>query len=494
MGFDLDFDQRRALGYQLIDLLNDYYASLPTRAVQPPPVGSPPDAAPRPLPERGGDPALIMKDLAVALIDQGFHTPSANYFGLQNPTPTYMSVLAEALAAALNPQLASLVHSRAAADIERETVHWIGARVGWPGAFDGTFTSGGSEANFTALALALATHFPDCVEQGVAALDARPVLYTSAEAHHSVDKATSLLGLGRQALRRIPVTPAIQMDAALLEARILADRAQGFTPFCIIATAGTTSSGAVDDIAGLADVARRFGLWFHVDGAYGGALVLSDRHRDLIKGIEHADSITMDPHKWLATSMSAGMVLTSHPDALRKVFATINPFMPKARDYQRIDNFDLGLQWSRRMNSLKLWLTLRTHGREAYEELIDRQISLARRFAQWLEGSGAFELAAPQMLPGVIYRVRLPGASEDAVRAANEAVVARVNAGGERWISTAIVNGRSVIRTLVISYLSQTRHLEDLQSALLEATAEIGNGAVRDKVSLSAESPAAMIT
>lgn len=484
MGFDLDFERRRALGYQLIDRLNDYYASLPKRPVQPPLTGpaaatSSSETSFQPLPESGADPSLALEEAAAALIDRGFHTPSGNYFGLQNPTPTYMSILAEALVAAVNPQLASLVHSEAAARIERETLAWIGGRVGWPGAFDGTFTSGGSEANFTALALALAARFPKTVEDGLPALRARPVLYASAEAHHSIDKAVSLLGLGRKALRRIPVTPEIEMDVEVLEQQIRADRAAGLEPFCLVATAGTTSSGAIDDIAALAEIARREHLWYHVDGAYGGALILSDRHRELIRGVERADSLTMDPHKWLATSMSAGMVLTSHPEKLRQVFATINPFMPKSGDRRRIDPFDLGLQWSRRMNSLKLWLTLKSHGRLAYEDLIDRQISLARRFADWIEASGTFELAAQGKLAGVIYRLHLPGAAEETVRAANEKLVARVNSSGERWISTATVNGRSVIRTLFISYLSGEAQVAKLQAALLDAAAEIGNDAGR---------------
>ncbi len=166
-----------------------------------------------------------------------------------NPTPTYMAVLAEALVAALNPQLASLARSQLAARIERETVRWIGERVGWDKPFDGTFTSGGNEANFSAIAMALAMRFPQSVEDGLASCAAKPVLYTSAEAHHSLDKSAGLLGLGRKALRRIPVNAAAQMDAAQLEAQITQDKAkQALAPFCVVATAGTTNSGAIDDL------------------------------------------------------------------------------------------------------------------------------------------------------------------------------------------------------------------------------------------------------
>jgi aromatic-L-amino-acid/L-tryptophan decarboxylase len=475
MVFDLNFEQRKQLGYKLIDRINEYFSSLSDRPVQPKLDGSSRRRSEiQAMPEIGEDPGSVLEEVFNFLIDDAFHAASANYFGLQNPTPTYMSVLAEALVAALNPQLASLVHAWNGSKIEHETVQWIGSRVGWDGPFEGTFTSGGSEANFTALAIALAGLFPSVVEQGLAAIDGRPVFYTTAEAHHSFDKAAGLLGLGRDSMRRIPVTRHLQMDVDALVARIEHDISTGFTPFCVVATAGTTSSGAVDDIARLADVSRRYGLWFHVDGAYGGALILSDKHRYILQGIEQADSLTIDPHKWLATSMSAGMILTRHRDALWRVFAANNPFMPATGKDGLSDNFNVGLQWSRRLNSLKLWMTLRVHGRQAYEALIDRQMVLAQEFAGWITGSPQFELLVDPVLPSLNFRVCLPpGSAEADIKAANEAVVDAVIGDGRFWISTATVAGNSAIRMLVISYLSEARHLDELRRALVEAAEPI---------------------
>ena len=475
LGFELDFEKRQEVGYRLIDRLNDYYESLPDRPVQLSEEArqSLPDREEAaPFPEVGKDPLAVLEETLVELVDKGFHTPSANYLGLQNPTPTYMSVIAEAIVAATNPQLASLVHAKRAWAMEQEAVRWIGERMGWDGPFDGAFTSGGSEANFTALALALTHHFPSVVEEGLPSINAIPVYYCTSEAHHSIDKAANLVGIGRKALRRIPVTPSIQLDTERLEAEIIKDKANGFTPFCAIATAGTTSSGSIDDIEAIADVCQRHDLWFHVDGAYGASAVLSDNNRHLVQGIERADSVTIDPHKWLATSMSAGMILTSHPNAIRSVFAITNPFMPEAHSRVMDDGFNRGLQWSRRMNSLKLWMTIKAHGRQGYEALIDNQLALASSFAHWIEQSDLFELAAPQMTPCVIFRVRMPtGTPEDEVRAANEALVRDVTQDGQQWISCAVVNGRSVIRTLVISYLTRERHLEALQERLMSARA-----------------------
>ena len=486
MGFDFDRETRRRLGYKLIDAINDYFSSLPERAVQLPleerSFGQLSDR----MPDLGESAEQVLCDVCQELIDKGFHVPSANYFGLMNPTPTYMAVLAEALVAALNPQLATLARSQLASKIESESVRWIGERI-WGAAgtadpsptksarddtskgvsFDGTFTSGGNEANFSALALALATHFPESVEEGVAAIGAKPVLYASAESHHSLDKSAGLLGLGRKALRRVAVNPRAQMDVAKLEEAVARDRASGHRPFCVVATAGTTNSGAIDDLEALAALCRREKLWLHVDGAYGAAAIFSDQHRDLVRGLEQADSVTIDPHKWLAMPFAAGVVLTSHPESLQTAFAVATPYMPRVAGAQLVDNFKVSAQWSRRMNSLKFWLTLRVHGRLAYEELIGRQLKLAEGFAGWVRRSDDYELAMEPQLPILNFRVK--GASEEEVAAANATVVDAVTRDGRQWISLTRVNGRSVIRMMVISYLTGEGQLRELEVALARA-------------------------
>ncbi|HWZ44894.1 MAG TPA: aminotransferase class I/II-fold pyridoxal phosphate-dependent enzyme [Candidatus Saccharimonadales bacterium] len=469
MSFAFDSPTRRSLGYRLIDRIDEYFSGLPGRRVQLPLEQRPFDDLTHQLPEFGQDAATFLDHITTELIDQGFHVPSANYFGLMNPTPAYMAVLAEALVAALNPQLASLARSQLASKIEREAVRWIGERVGWPGRFDGTFTSGGAEANFSAMALALASRFPAVVEDGIAAIGARPVLYASAEAHHSIDKSAGLLGLGRKAVRRIAIDKTFRMDLQKLEAQIERDHAAGDSPFCLVATAGTTNSGAIDDLQALSAICRKHGLWLHVDGAYGAAVVFSNRHRDLVKGIELADSVTIDPHKWLAMPFACGVVLTSHPETLEQAFAIGTPYMPKAQGSQMLDNFKVSAQWSRRLNSLKFWLTLQVHGRQAYEELVHNQLELAGSFTQWIINSEIFELAVSGVLPIVNFRLKQPAISAEARHAAHEAIVQEVTRDGRRWISTTVVNGQSVIRMMVISYLTGHRQIEDLIVALTAA-------------------------
>jgi glutamate/tyrosine decarboxylase-like PLP-dependent enzyme len=466
MRFDFDSDTRRKLGYRLIDQVDQYFASLPDRPVQLPAEQRTYGELNNPLPEVGEDPLRVMDEVFGEMVGKGFHVPSANYFGLMNPTPTYIGFLAEALVAALNPQLATLARSQLASKIELETVRWMAERVGWKSDFGGTFTSGGNEANFSGLALALAAHFPDAVEEGVASIDGRPVVYASTEAHHSLDKSAGLLGIGRRALHRTPVDDRLRLDPVKLERAIQEDRAAGRLPFCVVATAGTTNSGIVDDLVAIADVCRRHQLWLHIDGAYGASVVFSDKHRHLVRGIEFADSITVDPHKWLAVPFAAGVILTRHAKVLEQAFSITSPYMPKAAGARLPDNARISTQWTRRMNSLKLWLTLRVHGRQAYEQHIDRQLELARNFATWIESSQEFELAAPPALTIVNFRVKAAGRSADEIAAVHADIVESVTRDGQLWISDTVVNSGSVLRMMVISYLTEERHLKSLESAL----------------------------
>jgi aromatic-L-amino-acid/L-tryptophan decarboxylase len=486
MGFDLDSDQRRQLGYQLIDRIDEYFSSLKDRPVQPGAAQRSFVLEPTNLPEVGQEAAAVLDDICSQMIDQGFHVPSANYFGLINPTPTYMAVLAEALVAALNPQLASLARSQFASRIEQQTLGWIAERVGWQrNQFGGTFTSGGTEANLSALAIALTRRYPQAADNGLVGLGKQPVVYASSEAHHSLEKSLGLLGLGRKALRRIPVNDAAEIDLLALEQAIEADRSAGFEPLAIVGTAGTTSSGAVDSLPALAAMARQQNLWFHVDGAFGAAVVFSNQHRGLVEGIELADSITIDPHKWLAMPFAAGVLLTRHPDLLEPTFGLDTSYLPRTPNSSLPDNFRVSAQWSRRMNSLKLWLTLRVHGRQSYEDLIGSQLRLARYMESRVLETGAFDLATPRRLTILNFRAKAArdlALPEEEIARLHHAIAAEITQDGQQWISTTRVRGRSVLRMMVISYLTEERHIDALANRLRRASKTVlerSFGAVR---------------
>jgi aromatic-L-amino-acid/L-tryptophan decarboxylase len=466
MRFNFDSASRRKLGYRLIDHVDEYFASLPERTVQLPADQRTFGVLDDLLPETEEDPISVLDNVCREMIDRGFHVPAENYFGLMNPTPTYMGFLAEALVAAINPQLATLARSQLASKIELETVRWMAERVGWSTDFGGTFTSGGNEANFSGLALALAAKFPSAIEEGVDAIGGQPVVYASTESHHSLDKSAGLLGIGRKSLRRIPVNDRLQMDPAQLEDANEEDQRSGRRPFCAVATAGTTHSGIVDDLVKIADVCRRHKLWLHVDGAYGAAAVFSDKHRDLVRGIELADSITVDPHKWLGVPFAAGLILTRHRRSSKRLFSVASPYMPNAAGARLPDNTRISTQWTRRMNSLKLWLTLRVHCRKAYEDHIDRQLQLPGSFVAGLKASESFELAVPPMLTIVNFRLKSSGLDSEQIMALHGQIAEEVTRDGHRWISDTIVNGASVLRMMIISYLTEERHLHDLEIAL----------------------------
>lgn len=487
MGFDLDASQRKQLGYHLIDRINDYFSSLGERPVQQPIEQRSFPSLEDSLPEFGEDALQALDAVCSDLIDKGFHVPSANYLGLMNPTPTYMAVLAEALVAALNPQVASVSRSQLASRIEAEAVRWIAERVGWHGSsYGGTFTTGGNEANLSALALAVTRRFPQAPDNGVVGLGARPLVYASSESHHSLDKSLGLLGLGRKALRRIPATSRAEIDMDALRSAIEADRAAGHEPFAVVGTAGTTSSGAIDPLVALAELCSKDGLWFHVDGAYGAAAVFSDKHHSLVAGIELADSITLDPHKWLAMPFAAGVMLTRHPELMEPTFSLDTSYLPRSQDSSLPDNFRISAQWSRRMNALKFWLTLRVHGRRAYEDLIDSQLSLAGYLESGVLSTGAFELAVPRKLTILNFRAKAASdlhLNDEETANLHRAIVRELTADGQQWISTTRVSGHSVLRMMVISYLTEKRHVdalvERLQLAAKKAVDAMTAGAVR---------------
>lgn len=404
-------------------------------------------------------------------VRDGFHLASANYFGLPNPTPTYISVLAEAFVACMNPQLASANRSRLASSIEKETLSWFSERLGWGKHAGGTFTTGGSEGNFSALAMALNRRFPHSGDTGLSAVANRATFYASTEAHYSLDKAAAVLGIGRQSLRRISVDRNSRIDCDSLDRAIRLDLESNKEPFCIVGTLGTTGSGSIDDLKSLAAICQRYNLWFHVDAAYGGALLLSDRFAQLMDGVELGDSIVIDPHKWLAMPFASSIFLTKHPDGLERTFGVAAPYLQSA--HAQPDNYQVSFQWSRRMNSLKLWLTLRIHGRRAYEDMFAKQFELAARLSAAIDRSDVFTLLIPPQLPILTARIKLPGGTEAEIAASHQELVKAIVEAGRTWITHTEVDGKSALRIMVISYLSDACHVDSLFAEMEDAAHRI---------------------
>lgn len=310
------------------------------------------------------------------------------YFGLFNPSVTLASVIGDALVAMYNPQLASWRTSPAANEIERHTLAWLAAKFGFPADAIASFTSGGTEANLSAVVVALTRAFPEYGEHGLQNIAGTPTIYVTGEAHQGFLKISHITGLGRRALRTVATDHQQKMDLGDLARRVAEDRKAGLKPFMVVGTGGTTGTGAIDPLADLAAFCRLEGLWFHVDAAWGGAAVLSPRLRRHLAGIENADSITCDAHKWFSVPMGAGMFFCRHPDAVGEAFRAETSFMPSKMDGATIDPYTTSVQWSRRFIGLKLFLALAQHGESGYAGMIEHQTRMGGVLRELLSCTG----------------------------------------------------------------------------------------------------------
>jgi len=406
--------------------------------------------------------------IASELVQGQVHTSHPQYFGLFNPAPTTMSIAADALVAALNPQLAAWSHSPLAVEIERHLVRSIAARFGFAlDQADGVLTSGGAEANQTALLAALAYRWPTVAADGLRSLSEVPVFYVSSEGHHSFLKAARTVGLGANALRQASVEEDLRIAVRTLRATIRRDRDGGYAPFLLVATAGTTGAGVVDALPELARVAQEEGLWFHVDAAWGGAAAFVPELRAVLDGIELADSITFDPHKWLSVSMGAGMFLTRYPDLLGRLFAIQTSYMPKEGNRLAItDPFAHSLQWSRRFIGLKLFLSLAVAGWDGYAAVIGHQAQMGDLLRKRL-AEEHWNIVNSTPLPLICF---CDPKTEDEDGACQR-IADRVVASGEAWLSTVQLrpDKRPALRACITNYRTEPRHIEALVAALNRA-------------------------
>jgi glutamate/tyrosine decarboxylase-like PLP-dependent enzyme len=392
------------------------------------------------------------------------HTPHPCYFGLFNPAPSFMGILADCVTAALNPQLAAWSHSPLAVETERHIVSAFAGKFGFAEEqADGCLTSGGAEANLTGLLCALAKRWPEVLDSGVQGILGKPLFYASAESHHSFLKAARTAGLGRDALRIVPVGDDLRMDVGILQTMIQQDRERGYEPFLAIGTAGTTSAGVVDPLVDIGKIAHANHLWFHADAAWGGAAVLCPALRQALAGIETADSITFDPHKLLSIPMGAGMFLTRHPEALNKIFSVSTAYMPKEGERLTVaDPYVHSLQWSRRFIGLKLFLTLATTGWDGYAQVIQHQSDMGALLRDRLTASG-WRLVNSTRLPVVCFT----SAGEEWDMRMHQRVSDAVVASGRAWISTILLDGKtSALRACITNFRTGPEHIQALVEVL----------------------------
>jgi aromatic-L-amino-acid/L-tryptophan decarboxylase len=395
-----------------------------------------------------------------------FH--SRRYFGLFDPAPAAMGVVGEALAAAFNPQLAAWLASPFAIEAERTVIRAFGQRFGFdPDATDGTFTTGGAEANHTALLTALTRAFPQVAEQGLQALKGQPVLYLSEEGHPSLLKSARAAGLGEAAVQRIPVDDCLRLNVEDLRAAIARDRAEGYLPFLVVATAGTTSAGVIDPLQAVAEVAAAEDLWFHVDAAWGGGAALVPELRPLLAGVERAHSITFDPHKLLSVPIGAGLYLTRNTEILNATFHISASYVPGTDEF--VNPYTHSMQWSRRFIGLKVLLTLAVAGWKGYESVLRHQVAMGDLLRDRLQAM-RWLIVNETALPLVCFT--------DEQGADPNAIVDAVNASGRaRIFSTTIAPERHVIRAAITNHQTEATDIEALLTALNDARTAVGTAA-----------------
>lgn len=452
--------------------IEDYITGLRTLPVS---SSSPPEAVRHDVESRFDFAAPIaLPDLTRQVSDllrrHAVHVTHPRYFGLFNPSVSEAAIVADTLVALYNPQLAAWSHAPAANEIERLTLRHLSQALGFdPDTTLANFTTGGLEANLSAVVVALAHRFPAYERHGAAGLGTMPALYVTAESHHSFVKICRIAGLGTDGIREVPTTATFIMDVEALREMMDQDARAGRSPFFIVATAGTTAGGVVDPLAALAVLAAESKVWLHVDAAWGGGAALVPRLRPSLRGIEHADSVTWDAHKWLSVPMGAGMFFCRHPDAVRRAFDVSTSYMPPAIGAHTAEPYLTTLQWSRRAIGLKLFMSMAERGHEGFTEQIDHQARMGDVLRVKMTEAG-WVVVNDTVLPVVC-------ATHDDIRAGRCTtgdMVRSIQARGLVWISEVRLGGREqALRACVTSFRTVADDLDVLIGELERSRIEL---------------------
>jgi glutamate/tyrosine decarboxylase-like PLP-dependent enzyme len=408
------------------------------------------------LPDEGRPVEALFAELDAVIVPNSTHTAHPRFLPYVQPSPNGLSPYAEAAAAAVNQNCNLWTLSPAANAVERTVVRWFSDLLGFGPAAGGLITSGGSMANLIALTAARDRFLGATARtEGLQGRTSPLTVYTSEEVHSSTDKAVSILGLGTQWLRHVACDDQFRMRLDLLTEAVADDRAKGLSPFCVVASAGTVTTGAIDPLRELAAFCKAEGLWLHVDGAYGALAALSERFRPALAAIGEADSVSLDPHKFLFTSFEAGCVLVKEAATLRHSFNFKPSYLTMSDDPDFVDFADYGPQLSRGFKALKVWWSLRHYGRRAYAEVIERMADLAAYMGEVAAQREEFELLAPVVFNCVCFRMH--GLDD----AGNRAVLKQLVDSGTAFLGPASVKGRTGLRACFMN-LRTTRADVDL--------------------------------
>jgi aromatic-L-amino-acid/L-tryptophan decarboxylase len=478
-------EQFRSLGHDLVDRIAGFLGSIRIRPVTP--AESPLDvraalAAHRPLPELGNDPGTILRDATRLLFEHSLLNGHPRFFGYVTSSGAPIGMLADFLASAVNANVGAWKLSPMATEIEAQVIRWIAQFIGYPEECGGLLLSGGNMANLTCFLAARAAKTAWDVRKHGLANGSRLCVYASSEAHTWIQKAVDLTGLGTDAIHWINGQQTIDLDQ--LERRYRQDIEDGYQPFLVVGSAGTVSTGAVDPLPALAAFCREHGLWFHVDGAYGAfAAAVADASPDL-KGLQVADSIAVDPHKWLYAPLEAGCALIRDPAALRNAFSYHPPYY--SFDVEAINYFDIGPQNSRGFRALKVWLALQHAGASGYREMIQDDITLARYLYDLAADHPELEALTQHLsittlryVPDELRATLGCEPTENYLNDLNERLLAAIEKSGEAFMSNAVVAGKYALRFCIVNFRTSTSDIEAMPHLIVrlgrQIHAELGN-------------------
>ena len=465
-------EQHEFLGPAVARIIADHVAGLASRRVTP--EASPADLEQlfdEPLPEQGIELEEILKRFRNDIAPNAMGVPSPRYFGQFNPTPLPIGVWADALASMLNQNAGAWRNGPTSAMIEARVMRWLCDLLDYGPQSFGTLASGGSEANLIALKCARDSVANGIKDHGLREAPGDLVVYASEQCHYSIDKSADLLGLGRDGVRKIPTDDRFHIIPDALRDAIAKDREAGKIPCCVVGVAGTTSTGVIDPLEELAEIAREHRCWYHVDAAYGGPLAFSMKHKDMLRGINLANSITFDPHKWMFVPFACGATLVRDGGrVLREAFDMTPEYLNEDRGGADVefDFFRYGQMGTRRFNSLKLWMAIKFMGREGYATTVERQIELTKYFAERIDALENFTRVGE--VETAVCCFRLQGPDIDRLQQRLQQIIER---SGEAWLTTTVLHGRRAMRVNVNSFLTEKSHIDDLVELLKRSASQL---------------------
>ena len=474
-----DWESTRKLGHRMVDDMVDYLKTVRERPVWQHLPEHVKAYFSSPVPQQPQPPQEIYEEFVEKVLPYPMGNIHPRFWGWVLGTGTVMGAFAELLAASMNTNTGGAAN-HVANHVEKQVISWVKEMLEYPASASGVLTSGCSAANIIGLTVARnAKGGFNLRRKGLQSSPKKMVLYASQEVHSSIQKAVELLGLGSEALRRLPVNDYFQIDLSMLKKAIAEDREKGFLPFCVVGAAGTTNTGSVDDLVALADLCHEESLWLHVDGAFGAWAALAPKAKSKVEGMERADSLALDLHKWMSMPYEIGCVLVQHEEQHRKAFSVMPEYLEHGEGGRGLSGGDLpwfsdySFQLSRGFKALKAWMSLKEQGSNKYARIIQQNIDQAAYLGELVCTSPELELAAHVTLNVVCFRYVATGMEGDALDEVNKQIVVELQEQGAAVLSGTVIKGNYVLRVANSNHRSRREDFEVLVREVVRIGKEI---------------------